>query len=222
MNRVYVPATGVADWQRLLADPIKQWKDGYSAKRLADAWQSAGGFPPAVARVLEKSGEPYDTLLPLLVLPEHQVALNGGTAPSQSDAWVLASHAFGLASITVEGKVAETFGPTLAEWLIDASAGKQDRLEFLLSLLELESSSPKLHVVRYQLLHRVASAVLEAKRFKANLAMCIVHSFSPEAHGFADFEAFCALFSKSVKPGEVVRLAACAGIQTVVVWVQDV
>ncbi len=34
--------------------------------------------------------------------------------------------------------------------------------------------------VRYQLLHRTASVVIEAKRFHATTAVMIVHSFSPE------------------------------------------
>jgi hypothetical protein len=34
-NRVYIPATKPEDWQNLLADPEKQWRDGYSAKSLA-------------------------------------------------------------------------------------------------------------------------------------------------------------------------------------------
>jgi hypothetical protein len=44
--------------------------------------------------------------------------------------------------------------------------------------------------LRYQLLHRTASAVLEAQRYRAREAAMIVQSWSPERDGFDDFAAF--------------------------------
>jgi|GEM_PF-3281653 len=32
MSKIYTPTNGVSDWQSLLADPIKHWKTGYSAR----------------------------------------------------------------------------------------------------------------------------------------------------------------------------------------------
>ena len=52
----------------------------------------------------------------LIGLPEHKVALPGGARASQTDLWVLARTNDDLISIAVEGKVRESFGPTLAEW----------------------------------------------------------------------------------------------------------
>ncbi len=219
MKRVYVPAKSVEDWKPLLAEPEKQWKDGYSAKRLAQAWQEADSFPAAVASVLAGAEEPLRSLAPLLILPEHQVALPGGQAASQSDVWVLASHALGLASIVVEGKVSETFGPLLSEWLVNASEGKRARLAFLMELLGLPEPVPD--GIRYQLLHRMASAILEARRFRANVAVCILHSFSPTNEHFDDFAAFCRLFGKSVQPGEIVKISQRDGILCYVMWAQD-
>jgi hypothetical protein len=37
----------------------------------------------------------------------------------------------------VEGEVSESFGPTLGEWLSEASPGKESRLKFLLRTLGL-------------------------------------------------------------------------------------
>ena len=217
MNRIYVPATGVNNWQKLLADPGKQWKPGYSAMCVAETWQAANGFPPPLADVLQKAEEPICSLVPLLILPEHQVALEGGAAASQSDVWVLASHDFGLASITIEGKVAESFGPTLSAWLKDASEGKQDRLAFLTHLLGL--STPLPGTIRYQLLHRVGSAIIEAKRYHANVALCLIQSFSATNEGLADFQEFCRLFGKNPQPGEVVVLGQHDGIKIYAGWV---
>ena len=57
-SKFYLPATSPDDWKHLLAKPNKHWKDGYSAKSLAYAWQQAKGFPPPVKRVFRKSGVP--------------------------------------------------------------------------------------------------------------------------------------------------------------------
>ncbi|MFA7012304.1 MAG: hypothetical protein WC202_05045, partial [Desulfobacterales bacterium] len=48
-------------------------------------------------------------------LPEHKVPLPGGSRSSQNDIWVLARSKGQLISIAVEGKVSETFGPTVQE-----------------------------------------------------------------------------------------------------------
>src|SRR5688500_6454146 len=37
-QRIYVPSTGPNDWRRLLADPAKQWRKGYSAMAVARCW----------------------------------------------------------------------------------------------------------------------------------------------------------------------------------------
>jgi hypothetical protein len=57
-------------------------------------------------------------------------------------------------------RVSESFGPTLEEWLSEASPGKRERLSFLLT--ELGLADEPAGTIRYQLLHRVASAVVTA------------------------------------------------------------
>ncbi len=47
--------------------------------------------------------------------------------------------------------------------------------------------------IRYQLLHRAASAIIEAKRFGAPHAIMLVHSFSQTHEWFADYAAFAKL-----------------------------
>ena len=73
-------------------------------------------------------------LTPLLSIPEFKVPLPGGVRPSQNDLFVLARGTNGLVSIMVEGKVRESFGPTLGEWRGAASPGKKSRLQFLLQI----------------------------------------------------------------------------------------
>jgi hypothetical protein len=90
--------------------------------------------------------------------------------------------------VAVEGKVSEPFGPTVAEWQVDTSTGKLTRLASLLELLRLSAPVPT--DIRYQLLHRTASAIILAQRFHARHAAMVVHSFSPAEEWIADFRSF--------------------------------
>ncbi|HMG17422.1 MAG TPA: hypothetical protein VK573_01760, partial [Gemmatimonadales bacterium] len=115
-------------------------------------------------------------------------------------------------------KVSESFGPTLEEWRRDASAGKTERLAHIKAKLGLASDPPP--GTRYQLLHRAASAVIEAERFHARDAAMIVHSFSPENASLGDYQAFLGLFGKKGGPGQMVALGAPNGIRLWAGWAQ--
>jgi len=214
MSKFYVPTDGVASWQALLADPVKHWKTGYSAKALAYSWEEAQGFPAEIIKLFD--GTALEGSEFLLGVPEHQVALPGGSTKSQNDIFVLAKNEDGLISIAVEGKVSESFGPTLGDWSKKDSPGKRVRLDYLKSQIglcgDLDSD------VRYQLLHRTASAVIEAKRFNAKTAVMIVHSFSPSNEWFDDYSAFVALYGKTVGLGEMVFLCDVDGVKLYVGW----
>ncbi len=126
MSRIYVPSSGVDSWRQFLASPEKQWRSGYSAKSLAYSWEEADGFPVEIQQAL--SGiKALDGMEPLLVIPEHKVPLPGGGAASQNDAFVLGSTRKGLVSLCIEGKVAESFGETIAKWGPNSSRGKRTR-----------------------------------------------------------------------------------------------
>lgn len=214
MSNIYVATSEANDWARFLADPVKHWRTGYSARTLAHSWQEAQGFPAEVARVLATR---FEDLEMLIGLPEHQVALPGGGRPSQNDIWVLARSGRELVSIAVEGKVGEAFGPTIADWSVDASAGKTARLAFLIRELGLPAAPGG--AVRYQLLHRAASAVIEARRFCARNAVMLVHSFSQSQQWFEDYAAFGALFGVELKPGSIVQVAESDGVLLYLAWV---
>ncbi len=216
--RYYLPSTQAIDWQRLLADPEKHWRIGYSARTLAHSWHTARGFPAEIARALDAAPTAaLHNLEPLLGIPEHQVPLPGGSKPSQSDLWVLARGSAGLVSIAIEGKVEEPFGPTLAEWLVNASSGKRKRLAALTGLLEIPEALPV--TLRYQLLHRSAAALLEAQRFTAAQALMLVHSFSPTNAWFDDFAAFATVFGTSVIPNQIVSVGIRSGVALSLGWV---
>ncbi len=217
MSKILVPACSVDDWRRLLVDPDKQWKTGYSACALAYRWQEAGEIPCEILEALSMVPA-FEALETLLVIPEHKVSLPGGNRPSQSDVWALARSKDSLVSIAVEGKVSEPFGPTIGEWLAGSTPGKEERLGFLCKELSLPCPPPP--NVRYQLLHRSVSAVLEARRFLTQEAVMIVHSFSPCKSGFDDFAAFIALFGLSADIGRPARKRLDTGMTLTFVWVQ--
>ena len=191
----YLPASDPKDWKRLLADPDKHWCDGYSAKSLAECWQGANGFPKSVRKILETSQ--YSQLHDLTFLagfPEYKVNLPGGSRASQNDIFVLASNSDGLISIMIEGKVDEPFGPLVSEWIKYASNGKKERLSYILSLLGLVEVN--VLPIRYQLLHRTASAIIESQRFHCSATLMLVHSFSKHNSSFEDYESFVQLLGK--------------------------
>lgn len=221
ISNFYIPTTSPDDWKRLLAKPDKHWKDGYSAKLLAYAWQQANGFPAPVKRVFKKSSIPlFQDVELLLAFPEYKVPLRGGVRPSQNDIFILARGNGELISIMVEGKAAETFGPTVAEWKADYSEGKRTRLGFLCELLDIPTSG--IDHIRYQLLHRTASAIIEAKRFNVPNALMLVHSFSKADESFADYTSFLALYCVGgVNPGSLVYVNDLDGVILYCAWVKD-
>jgi hypothetical protein len=195
---IYVPSNGPDAWRSLLADPARHWRAGYSAQTLARCWEAANGLPPEIQAMFGASARL------LIAIPEHKVALPGGGRDSQNDLFALIRLEDALCACTIEGKVEEPFDKTIAEWLEGASDGKRRRLDFLCLLLGLAQPLPG--SLRYQLLHRTASAILEARRFKAWQAAMIVHSFSPTMRWFDDFADFASLFGLSARPGEAAGL----------------
>ncbi len=200
MSHIYIPAASADQWAAFLAEPTKHWRTGYSARTLAYSWQEANGFPLEIATSLATSEFLRGSEL-LLAIPEHKVALPGGGRPSQNDIWALAKSENALVSIAVEGKVAEPFGPTVGEWLEQASAGKSKRLAFLKAELGIDEVPS---TVRYQLLHRTASALLEARRFGASHAVMLVHSFSHQHLWYEDFVVFAALLGAGTPARDIV------------------
>ena len=202
----YIPTDGPSSWQALLGDPVKHWKTGRSARTLAYCWESAKGFPPEISSVLGAS--PYADLHDLAFVagfPEHEVPLPGGRRASQTDVYVLATGSAGLVSIAVEGKVDEPFGELVVDWLgYDQSPGKPTRLSYLCDLLGITTDDAM--GLRYQLLHRIASAIIEANRFKAGPAVMLVHTWAPNQEGFDAYSTFVNALGGSPEVDSVTRI----------------
>lgn len=216
MKKICIPSAGPDDWKAFLADPEKHWARGRSARSLAYCWENADGFPPEIKAILRQALE-FKDMEALLIFPEWKVPLPGGGRASQNDIWALAKCASGLVSIAVEGKVDEPFDKTLSDWLIDASPGKLKRLDFLVSRLGLDGRPPG-HI-HYQLMHRAASAVIEAERFGASSAVMLIHTFSSKDRWFEEYCRFAGLFGIEARIGLLAETKARKGMPLYLGWV---
>lgn len=221
MSKIYIPTGRPSEWKELLADPIKHWRTGYSTKALAYCWQEARGFPNCVKDVFKISNiNLFQDIELLLAFPEYKVPLPGGKRSSQNDIFILARGNNQLITIAVEGKVAEDFGQIVAEWKADDNIRKNkgERLNYLIRELKLEGKS--LDEIHYQLLHRTASAIIEAKRFTAENSLMIVHSFSQKYEHYEDYETFIDLYGLKAKKDALVGPVDINGINLYFAWIK--
>lgn len=222
MKKFFIPTEGPEDWKFFLAHP-KQWKTSHSAKALAYCWEEANGFPESVRKVFENSGiYLFQNIELLFAFPEYKVFLPGGEPSSQNDIFVLAKGNCQLISITVEGKTKEGFGNTVDKWLNEHnSKGRQIRLKFLLNKLQL--SKKKVKPIRYQLLHRTASAIIEAEKLGAKNALMLVHSFSKKnpPEGLNDYRKFLTLFQLEAEQDSLTGPKNIRGIDLYFGWVNE-
>lgn len=219
MNRVFIPSSGPSSWKLLLADPEKHWVRGASAFETAVSWEAAQaterGLPSPIEALLDTQQE-LEKATALIALPEHKVKLQGRGRASQNDVWALLRTSTGYASMAVEGKAGETFGEPLHEWLKDASTGKLARLDYLCELLGVES--PPNNMLRYQLFHRTASALIEAERFGAAYAIMVVQSFRSDPVSLADYVAFGSALGATVSQGQLTKIPRTTGPALYLGW----
>jgi len=200
MKRLFIPTQSGSDWQRLLARPAIHWKVGKSAMTAAASWEEANdSLPSELTELLNLSlDEDLVGLKLLAAIPEWEVSLPGGETNSHTDILALARNDRGLCVLAVEAKVDEDFGPTVTDKRAKPSAGQSARLQFLQSLLGLSTLDG---AIRYQLLHRTASAILTAREFHAHAALMIVQSFGQRRSLREDFDNFCHALNCKLLPG---------------------
>ncbi|MFI8684687.1 DUF6946 family protein [Rossellomorea sp. NPDC077527] len=221
MGKYYVPTKGMDSWKEFLADPEKQWKPSYSAYELAKSWEGADNLPSIVERAFRNSDIPlFEDVKVLYGFPEYKVSLPGGGTPSQNDLYLLTNAGGVLLPIMIEGKVSEPFGEEVRVWKGEnPSIGKVKRLRSILELLNLDEE--EVLNKRYQLFHRTASAVIEARNIHARHAVMLVHSFSQQAKWFEDYREFVDLFGLKAIKDSVVGPVEVDGIQLYFGWVTE-
>jgi uncharacterized protein DUF6946 len=72
--------------------------------------------------------------------------------------------------------------------------------------------------IRYQLLHRTASAILTAQEFHANAAVVLIHSFGRRKSVRDDFESFCHALSAQDLPGGMKSVSSFAKPRLFLGW----
>lgn len=191
---VYAPISDIKDWQRLVERRQKNhWKPGKSAHQTATSWFNANPDLPREINALFGGAAEL-----LAATPEHETPLPGRGSGSYSDVLAFVNMRGELCAVAVEGKkVDDDFDDTVEAWFKEAptEGARNNRMKRLNGIYdELGLTNPVADDIRYQLLHRAAAAVIEAKRFGADCAAMVVQSFSPEHTWFEDFEEFLKLF----------------------------
>ena len=195
------------------------FKEGRSGRLVAETWFEHNGPSPAILAVLSQSDklakcEFLDAFL------ERKIELGDKRQPSQADVLALIGLPDGLAVMAVEGKVDESFGPLVSEWLEGASADKERRLARLRGTLGLSEAG--VDQLRYQFLHRTASAIYEAHRYRARVAVLMVQSFDPQNSGLVSFQNFAAaLDAPSANADQLVGPVLCEGVDLYLGWAAE-
>jgi len=216
--RLHLPLIEPEDVVRHLGHQERHWKAGRSAHALTHVWAKENGLPESLRSILQahpvfRSAELIDGFL------ERQVDLGSAGRPSQTDLLAVIGLEKRIAIVAIEGKAGEPFGDLVSHWL-DGSDTKSKRLASLCRTLGLsvEQALP----LRYQLLHRAASAIYEAKRYRTDLAGMLVHNFTAEREGYLDFCAFAqALGVKEPRSGLLGGPFVGDGVSVYLGWVDD-
>jgi len=218
IRRLHVPVIQPKDVIPHLAKQELHWRAGYSAQELAFAWCNANtNFPNAVQMALNTASE-YARAKLVDGFFEREVELGTPGRNSQTDLMVVVDLGKELGVIAAEGKVEESFADMVKEW--SNTPGKMQRLEHLCRTLGLDPLS--VGDLRYQLLHRTASAIYEAQRYHCHHALMLVHSFSPTHRWFVDFVAFSRAMGMLVEqPGLCSPSKTCEGVALRLAWVAD-
>jgi hypothetical protein len=218
-SRLHIPIRRPWDVIPYLGRGHEHWRVGYSAHALMHTWFAAAGLPARVKVVLASHPLWRDFEL-LDAFAERETNLGDPHKASQTDILAVGRVRDQLAILAVEGKVEESFGDFVAQWRQDKpSAAKDSRLLRISAMLGLEGDP---NALRYQLLHRTAAALIEARKYNAAAALMLVHSFSRTRSGFEDYRRFAsALGCADLAPERVVGPVDRNGLQLFLGWVSD-
>jgi hypothetical protein len=221
-------------WKEVVGQ--ENWGVGRSAYEVAFSWQTAGGLPPGIAKALAASGaRPLAGVHLDVAIVEKPIFLDAQTTPSITD---LIGYGRNAADepivVAVEGKAQETFGLPVRSWLrgdalefrtsVEPTPTRTRRFEFLCERLGLGVDHEC--QLRYQLLHRTVSALLEGELHAAAAVVIVVHAFGPQSAGnWTDYQLFLeALGAPTPAPGVVagpLRLGSGRKTDTFFLWWQD-
>lgn len=225
------------DWHEIVGD--RNWGEGKSAQLLASSWikvvNNKGAFPKEVQGLI-KEKTLFNNIKIIYGIIESPVELDTGRGQSMSDLMLYCSKN-GKDNcmdfiIAVEGKADEPFGDIVEKWIRNGNDNptktRTNRLNFLNQLLGLEIK--EYSKIKYQLIHRTASAILEAKKYGIRECMMLVHIFKKTERDYNkslnDYSEFLKLFFKEeinqdeIEKGKILT-TDIEDISLNFLWVQD-
>ena len=218
--RLHLPLLEPEDVVLHLGQQEKHWKAGRSAHALCTLWNSSDGLPQSV-QIDSATRQPFAGAELIDAFLERQIDLGTAGRPSQADLLAILGVQDQTAIMAVEAKAGEPFGDRVAKWN-DGSDGKKARLSALCGTLKI--SEGQAEPLRYQLLHRTASAIYEARRYRSKLAVMLVQSFAEDHESYADFAAFVRAMGETgeVKPACLLGPFDCGGcLRYTIGWIDD-
>ena len=221
-KNIFTPTVDAESWRDFLADRNKHWRKGYSAMETALSWENAENIPTEINNVISQNPD-FKELELLLVLPEYKVDLPGGTRPSQNDILAVFTTTKSLTVMTVEGKAKENFAELIIEWKETKTENViEKRLGFILEKIGIKDKN--IDSLRYQLFHRLASAVIVAEKFHAKNAIMIIQSFNDnnQENHFDDYVNFIKLYDiSSIEKSKLYKMTELNGINVFSAWVNS-
>jgi len=214
------PLVILSDWQA--QHPVRHWRAGYSAMELARSWSEAEGFPQSFQRALDRP--PFRGLVLERAVAEHNTDVPGKGRASCTDLMVTARALDGSGvTVGVEGKVDESFGELVSDWIVKGGANRQDRLDGLCEGLDLGPA--RVGGLRYQLFHRCYAALATAREQRCELAIMAVHSLQgrgASGENWRDFVKFArAMGAAGVTSGRPVAVGERMGVRLWLMWVTE-
>lgn len=182
-----LPILSVNDWftKTRLKEKPEHWVDGYSAKELAKAW-FRNGFStlPSEVETLLESHPLTQRFVGEYGIPEHETKLDTYRGMGRVTDLVLVGKCKEDVKtlIAIEAKTNEEFGNTIKN-RIDEAAKKpdsnvKDRIDLLVHSILGKPLDKKIEMLRYQLLHALAGALIEAKNRQAKQVVFIIYEFN--------------------------------------------
>lgn len=206
----------------LLRDPELHWKKGRSAYEAAHSWVNGninheGGMPRSVRTLLDQAPE-WTGAEVAIGLFEHATPLDTLRGPSNNDLLVICRLRDALGVMAVEAKAGEPFGELVSVW--NSSPGRSARLAWACDFFSVDMEA--CGGLRWQLFHRTASAIIEAKRFHSPHAIMLVHDFGEKVSWREDYMAFASILG--VANADIGRLSdpkIVGGVSLRMGWVRD-
>lgn len=216
------PLSNPIEAKLLLRDPELHWKKGRSAYEAAHAWMNRntrnnGGMPSSIRALLNEATEWKDAEI-VAGFFEHATPLDTHHGPSSNDVLAICRLSEALGVIAVEAKAGEPFGEVVSVW--NSTPGKTARLKWACDFFGIDPATSG--GLRWQLFHRTASAIIEAKRFHAPRAIMLIHDFSADASWLDDYLAFAkAIGVEGSGAGKLSDRQLVQGVALRLAWVRD-